>query len=264
VERNDHWGIQIKGRLQSCNDLVAEEALYHHLCYFRFTQNRSSEPESTRSGRRTDPEMAKAFEDICHFLESSCESLYSLSELRCEFESSEVYSNKHLKRKLKEKYGDHVFFAEVNGRPDVICFRDMSSYIISDKWYEERKSSTLEESERIVCTAGKLIAAAVCNMNLHCKQYPSASDITDSAGDKMSHWVPHLMNLFMKELVSSNTKRSAICQTIVQAGRPRRAIMPIPLGLAISIDNICGSSQLVMETARLGFCLSYDELLRFK
>ena len=88
--------------------------------------------------------------------------------------------------------------------------------------------------------------------------------ITDSAGDNMSHWVPHLMNLFMKELVSSNTKRSAICQTIVQAGRPRTAIMPIPLGLAISIDNICGSSQLVTETARLGFCLSYDELMRFK
>lgn len=67
----------------------------------------------------------------------------------------------------------------------------------------------------------------------------------------------------MKELVSSCSKHTAFCQTIVQASRPRTAILSIPLALTISID-ICGSSELIIEAAWLGFCLWYDELLWFK
>ena len=42
AERSDKWGLEVKGRMESCIDLVAEEAVYHHDCYFRFTQKRNT------------------------------------------------------------------------------------------------------------------------------------------------------------------------------------------------------------------------------
>ena len=34
VKRGDHWASEVQGRLQNCIDLVAEEAVYHHNCFF--------------------------------------------------------------------------------------------------------------------------------------------------------------------------------------------------------------------------------------
>jgi len=87
--------------------------------------------------------------------------------------------------------------------------------------------------------------------------------MSGSAADS-GHWIPGLLQMFMKELVSSSTKHTAFCQTIVQASRPRTTILSIPLALTISTDNICGSSELIIESAWLGFCLSHDEILWFK
>jgi len=80
--------------------------------------------------------------------------------------SAEAYSAKHLKHKLLHRYGRQILFAEVNGHPGVVCFKGTCSYFISNKWYAERKTNNQEESEQIVCTAGKLIASAICDLNL--------------------------------------------------------------------------------------------------
>jgi len=69
------------------------------------------------------------------------------------------YSVQHLKRKLIEKYEDHIVFASVSGRRDVLCFRDMCSYVLNDKWYSKRKGNITDDAERIVETAAKLIAS---------------------------------------------------------------------------------------------------------
>ena len=34
--RNDQWGVEVCGRLQNCNDLVADEAIYHRQCHTKF------------------------------------------------------------------------------------------------------------------------------------------------------------------------------------------------------------------------------------
>ena len=54
---------------------------------------------------------------------------------------------KTLKRKLRLLYAEHVFFADVLGRKDVDCFREMAHYIINEKWYSERHKRTLNRNE---------------------------------------------------------------------------------------------------------------------
>jgi len=267
ADRGDTWALEVRGRLESCNDLVAEEAVYHRACYIRFKQGRDILVDSMLRGRPADTALSSSFECMCDFLENSCDrEIYMLDELRQKMidDCGEAYSKKHLKRKLQQKYGNHIFFAEINGRPDVICFKDLCSYFLSDMWYQNRKTNIADEIERIVRTAGKLIASAIRDMPVGVDYYPSAVDITSSASDCSGKWVPTLLQMFMSERISSKVKQTAICQTIVQALRPRTSIMPIPLALTASIDNVCGSSELIIEIARMGFCLSYDELLRFK
>jgi hypothetical protein len=50
----------------------------------------------------------------------------------------------------------------------------------------------------------------------------------------------------------------------MQACRPNSIITPLLFGLAVEMDHAFGSKFLVTELARLGFSLSYDEVIRFK
>ena len=44
---------------------------------------------------------------------------------------------------------------------NVICFKNMASTIISDKWYTDRKKNDQDESLRIVIAAAKLVKAQI-------------------------------------------------------------------------------------------------------
>ena len=76
-------------------------------------------------GRPQDQEMLQSFEDLCHWLElQGGTDLYTLSELHEKMEElasgSEVYTIKRLKQKLLDHYKDAIFFAEVEGRHNVM------------------------------------------------------------------------------------------------------------------------------------------------
>ena len=100
--------MEVCGRLESCNDLVAEEALYHRTCYTRFTKMKAREPGENHCGRRSDSNMLEGFEYVCDLLENRCDIYtFSLDDLQSEIVAGgfEPYSAKQLKRKLIEKYG---------------------------------------------------------------------------------------------------------------------------------------------------------------
>ena len=80
--------------------------------------------------------IKELFEKTCHWLESEADSeLYTIADIFMkmpEFNGSEeiICSEKTIKRKLQDRYGDHLSFAELPGKLNVICFRNMASYII--------------------------------------------------------------------------------------------------------------------------------------
>ena len=173
-----------------------------------------------------------------------------------------VYSIKRMKQKLKEKYGDSIFFAEVPGRPNIVCLKDMAAHVIVDSWYKDRKSNIDQESERIIATAAKLIKFEIREKQYQCDYYPDNTDIKDLNYGK--EWLPRPLLLFLQHLILSETKQVSIGQCIVKANRPLSSIPPLLFGLGVEMDHVFGSKWLIDELYRLGFSVSSTEVTRYK
>src|SRR6218665_703981 len=277
-KKNDPLAVEVLGRLESCCDLVAAEAFYHRACYQAFvlkpipcalgSENAANASSSNvRFGRPVDPEMSLAFEKLCSWLEVSDDELYTLDELQNKMGTlsnspESVYSCKQLKRKLEDKYGDHIFFSEINGRKNVIGLRNMVSSIITNKWYTERKENFVEESRRIVVAAAKLIKAEIRESLFSNSDYPLTPDFSNVQAAK--DWVPGLLKEFMENVVCSELKQVAICHSIVQAARPRSVLSPILFGVGVSLDHAFGSRWALHMLSRLGYSISYNEVNVYK
>ena len=138
----------------------------------------------------------------------------------------------------------------------------MASCVISDKWYSDRQASIEDESLRIVIAASKLIKAQIREMREDMDRYPSTDvfDDVESAGA----WVPPLLTAFMENVVCDSRKQVSLSHCIVQASRPCTVISPLPIALGVSLDHVFGSQWLLSTLSRLGLCISYDEVYRFK
>lgn len=100
--------------------------------------------------------------------------LYTVNGLRSkmiEMAGSEtIYSAKWLKTKLKDKYKDHIFFAELNRKSDVVCLKDTASLIINNAWYDAREKDAEKDSERIIKRAAKLILSNMQTTKIQLKR----------------------------------------------------------------------------------------------
>ncbi|KAK6168832.1 hypothetical protein SNE40_020006 [Patella caerulea] len=75
---------------------------------------------------------------LCQWLDKDGDAeIFSVDELwekMCDLAATtDVYSKKWLKSLLKERYGEHIFFANIGGsRKEAVCFRNMASYIVNE------------------------------------------------------------------------------------------------------------------------------------
>ena len=83
---NDSWALEVKGRLESINDLHAEDALYHGSCRTRFRfGNEKDLPDSSTSRKRGRPkggEKETAFNEIIEFLMGNKDKQVTIRELQ--------------------------------------------------------------------------------------------------------------------------------------------------------------------------------------
>ena len=263
-KRNDSWASEVRTRIHGCIDFVAAEARYHRNCYSSFMLSISSVKSV---GRPKDEAMLGWFNSLCTCLEGEGDTeLYTLDELHeqmCRIAGGcEVYSLKRLKQRLTDHYGDHVFFAEIQGRKNVVCFRNMADYIINEKWYCDRKSDSKQDAYRIIHAAARIIREEMRAATFPKVEYPSAGDIRDI--EKEKEYMPHSLNILMAGLMPSNHIRQvSIGQAILQAMRPKTVMAPIMFGLGVEMDHVFGSKWLIDELFQLGFSVSYDEVKLF-
>ena len=138
---------------------------------------------------------------------------YTLTELHNEIigmvDSETVYTTKWLKKKLKDKYKDHIFFAELNGKSDVVCLKDTASLIINNAWYEAREKDA-EDSERIIKTAAKLILADIRTTKIDKEYYPTEEEIADI--NFCENAQPTALRQFLEIIVKDRLKRASLGQ----------------------------------------------------
>ena len=118
----------VRGRLMAINDI--NRCRYHRTCYRNFCREDipSDEAPTKRPGRPINEEQCSNFAKLCEWLDKEAKQ-YTISELRSkmiEFAGSDenaYASNQYLKQNLQKRYGNKIYFSEVNGKPDVLCFK---------------------------------------------------------------------------------------------------------------------------------------------
>lgn len=127
----------------------------------------------------------ETFDTLCSWIELSDDELYTINDLQVKLQNiahgdeTLAYSKQQIKRKLIDKYGDHLFFAEIAGKSNVICFRNMASCIINEQWYNKKQTSIEDESVRVITAAAKLIRSEIREMTCDMMSYLTPSDFSE-------------------------------------------------------------------------------------
>lgn len=276
VARGDNWGKTVTLRLSGVIDLVAAEGRYHRYCYQNFLRPDLNIPQSVKkcAGRPTRNDVNETFMKLCEYIEDNEECQFSLSDLVGVMKrldsTTAPYSEKHLKRKLKEFYGDSVVFTSIPGRSSVVCFSGYRDKILTEQWYEEKKTNQTDERNRIVLMAAKVIREDIRSRAYNCDTYPTSEEIAAGGCDLM----PETLSLLINEIVlpknsdrnvqTYHRKSLAIQHCIVAAARPRSFVSPIQIGLSIHLHRQFGSKLLIDILSNLGVCSTYKEALKYE
>lgn len=279
-QRNDDWAITIQGRIAYFGkDLHAADCLYHRSCDINFRTNYgipmrhgggSTTKKPRKVGRPMNMDQEQAFLRMCAFLEDNDEEQLTVTDLAKKMTEylvegdSATYSNKWLRYKLEEKYGDSLFIAECEGLPNIVTFREKTRIILRDYFSIQEKD---EEAQKraIIETAAKLIKSDIkSKIPSSTDEYPKTSSLEcQSALDYLPLSLRCLLeNLFVGKDI--HRKVASIGQSVVQAVRPRAVVAPLQLGLAVQLHHHFRSRFFVDSLSAMGYCSSYSEVQRFE
>ena len=201
-------------------------------------------------GRPQHEEANEVFLKIMNYLQENDDAQLIISDLvrkMLEFlnDSSEnVYSNRYMKDKVENYFGENVIITNVNGRPNVVTLRKTATSILNEFHKQQRNDDPEAEKMNIVITAAKLIKSDIKLVSTCSENYPTIKTNVQSHID----FLPSTLKLFLEGvLAGKNTamKIVSIGQAIVQSARPRGVLSPLQVGLAIQLHHSFASRFLI-------------------
>ena len=214
-------------RALDCHDFVAAEARYHVTCHRDFTTGKRL--STATPGRPVVSESLNNFNRVCEWLELEAE-LHSVVEVHTKMteiaDGEDVYGTKWLKAKLRQKYGHSIYFSEIGGRSDVVCFKRIADYLINESWYANRKESSEDEAEIIIIMAAKLIFGGIRTATYNCDSYPCDADI--KSAEQGLNWLPHYLRIFIESLIKKPLKEATILDKINGTPGNFSSLTPLP------------------------------------
>ena len=177
----------------------------------------------------------------------------------------EPFTEKHLRQKLEDHFGDTIIVTCIRGKANVVTFRSTAEKIL--KQFAQNKEKDIEaEKLRLIKTAALLLFSDIKSMDASKENYPSSSDIASL--DQNQAYLPPSLELFLSTILRNKKdcklKTASIGQALVQAARPKILLSPLQLGLGVDVHHLSASKYLVEHLKKLGFCLSYAEVKRYE
>ena len=88
-----------------------------------------------------------------------------------EANKTDTYSRRWMKAKLVEKYGERMYFSEIYGKSDVVCFKDTAAILLNDAWYNERNENSENEAKRVLDLAAKILLGQIRSTEFDTSHY---------------------------------------------------------------------------------------------
>ena len=274
----DDWALTIFGRLESVNELHAEDAVYHKSCYSNFKTGKqlpgahTSSKNNRKRSRPKDILLDEAYAKVCALLmeKEANDEQVTVTELAkfmdnlvSHTEKEEGYSVVYLKKRITEDFKDQVVIGSMDGKADVVTFVSTASKVLLDFNNNQTVGENTEvEKMRLIKAASDIIRNEIKSLESNTLFYPTTAQIESSHID----FVPPTLACFLGNLFSCKDTeliKSSIAQAIIQHVRPRSILSPMQLSLAVMLHRHFGSRYLIDTLNKMGFCSSYSEVQRF-
>ena len=145
---------------------------------------------------------------------------------------------------FKEHFGDPLVITHINGKSNVVTFRNTAAAILQDFYNSQQKPDLSSEKIRLVQTPSKLIMSDIKLVETENNCYPSYDDFESQ--DKCISFLPET-KLLEVLIVGKGAKMkiTSISQVIMQAARPRVLLAPLQFGLGVQMHHNFGSRFLI-------------------
>ncbi len=271
----DKWAEAVRSRLETANDLPAEEAIYHKACNSNFRTGKgipsvhdTGEPKVkiSKVGRPTTDDRHRAFLNITKYLSDNDDEQITVSDLVSKMNEylhdseNSAYCNQYLQQKLLEYFGDQIVVTEINGRANVVTFRKTANNILHEFHNNQVKDPT-SEKKNILDAAAALLKADIKFIETS-STYPDFSDMDE---ESMIRFLPESLRTFLEALCnkSASFKVASVGQAIIQAVRSRVLQVPLQIGLGIQLHHHFSSRFLIDTLHKHGFTSSYEHVSQF-
>lgn len=188
-------------------------------------------------------DVTSALEVIFNFIKNSDECQFSLSKLM-NLIKGYVPTEKTIKRKLKEKYGNDIILSTNKNKVCIVCFRNTGYKILTNHWYEQKNADEHQERLRIIKAAAAIIREDIRTQIYDTLSYPSSDNFLKDVNNCISESLDTLLkNIIVKRRKCQpkqlQRKCTSIAHAIISATRPRSFISPLQLSVAIfCIENL--------------------------
>ena len=277
-ERGDDWANAVQARILHVHDLHAADAVYHRVCSANsrtmkqipaIHEQEDSSLKKVKVGRPPEKQRTDAFLEVARFLEENDDEQITIQDLIQRMEENlantehSAYSYPHMQQRLKEHFGNKIIQTEINGKPNVVTFRNKAREVLYD-FYSQRDLDPEKDKLRIIETGAKLIKDDIKAVKTsHCN-YPGIDEL---GSEESINFLPTSLRVLLTDLFVGKdvqAKIASIGQAIMQAARPRVLLAPLQIGLGVQLHHHYASRFLIDTLHKHGFCCSYNEVHQFE
>ena len=118
-------------------------------------------PQNKTLGRPVSTEKVTIPNKACEILEEDVD-LYTVFEFQNITSSlgNDIYTLKMTQPKLQERYDDSMKLVTRDAKSNIILLEKVAD-ILSEQWYNERKTNLFDKSKRVIRTDAKLLREAI-------------------------------------------------------------------------------------------------------